>query len=571
MWCVRMLLFAASISPLVSFSQQRSICAPPHEMEQAITSTPSVSAYDSLGAYFGKRKENACAIAMFKQALALDQTSWESHYDLGVAQLGMGDTEPALHELQRAASLHPTGKDIRMTYGTALERSHKLDEAIGEYKAVLAMDPRDLDGLYALAKALITEKRYSAAVAYLKNAPPEEHLQLIQATAYSQGGNSDMAIQLLSSILKVNPSCVEASDDLGVALSQEDRYREAAQAFKNSLLLDPSDDVARTFYLNMLIVLGDYSTAEPVAEAYLRREPDTFDAIYLAGAVEQGLGSYVAAEHLLGRAVVMEPAHYGARYRMGLVSARLGHLQEAREELQKAVQLKPLSSEAHFQLAKTLQSMGLSGEAKREFSIVQQEKEEVVKKDIATAKADLGNRALREGNPKQAAALFTDSIAEYSKSASIYYNLALALDEQHDLLGERAALSKSILLDTTFAPAHNQLGVLELVTGKLSEAEVQFQLAISYDPQYAEAQNNLGVLYGKFDDRVRAEKLFVLATENDPKYAQAFVNLGLLMASESRFVEAEHVLGTALQLSPRDSTAKTALALIRDSKEKRTK
>jgi tetratricopeptide (TPR) repeat protein len=542
MWCVRMLLFAASISPLVSFSQQRSICAPPHEMEQAITSTPSVSAYDSLGAYFGKRKENACAIAMFKQALALDQTSWESHYDLGVAQLGMGDTEPALHELQRAASLHPTGKDIRMTYGTALERSHKLDEAIGEYKAVLAMDPRDLDGLYALAKALIT-----------------------------QGGNSDMAIQLLSSILKVNPSCVEASDDLGVALSQEDRYREAAQAFKNSLLLDPSDDVARTFYLNMLIVLGDYSTAEPVAEAYLRREPDTFDAIYLAGAVEQGLGSYVAAEHLLGRAVVMEPAHYGARYRMGLVSARLGHLQEAREELQKAVQLKPLSSEAHFQLAKTLQSMGLSGEAKREFSIVQQEKEEVVKKDIATAKADLGNRALREGNPKQAAALFTDSIAEYSKSASIYYNLALALDEQHDLLGERAALSKSILLDRTFAPAHNQLGVLELVTGKLSEAEVQFQLAISYDPQYAEAQNNLGVLYGKFDDRVRAEKLFVLATENDPKYAQAFVNLGLLMASESRFVEAEHVLGTALQLSPRDSTAKTALALIRDSKEKRTK
>jgi tetratricopeptide (TPR) repeat protein len=561
------LLLAALVFPLVVAAQQLSACEVPKELKQAINSEPSVAAYDSLGVYFGKRREKACAIAMFRQALLLDQASWESHYDLGLALLDQGDTESALRELQRAGSLHPQDKNVHIASAAAFEKRQQFDEAINEYKIVLALDPGNIGGLEGLAKAMIAEKRYTAAVAYLRDAPPDERLQLILATAHSLQGDRQSAIQLLASILKADPACVEAARDLGVAFSAEDRYHEAAQAFQNTLRLDPANEFARISYLNTLIVLEDYSRAEPVAQAYLRQEPHNFDAVYLAGAVKQGLGDYLAAERLLRQAITLESAHYGAHYRLGQISARLGHLPEAREQLQRAIQLKPGSSEAHFQLAKVSQSMGLLGEAKEEFNLVQQEKEELFKKNVATTQADLGNEALRAGNPQRAVALYENSIAEYSKSASIYYNFALALDAQHDLVRERAALNDAIRLDAAFAPAHNQLGVLDLSGGKLQEAETQFQLAISCGPQYAEAQNNLAVLYGRRGEKARAEKLLILATENDPKYAQAFVNLGVLLASESRFAEAEHALGTALQLSPGNAAATSALMLIKDSQK----
>ena len=68
------------IAPVAA--QQQAGCKGPAELERAILEQPTSGAHNALGAYFGRRKQFACAISAFKAALRLDAKSWEAHYNL---------------------------------------------------------------------------------------------------------------------------------------------------------------------------------------------------------------------------------------------------------------------------------------------------------------------------------------------------------------------------------------------------------------------------------------------------------------------------------------------------------
>jgi anaphase-promoting complex subunit 3 len=145
-------------------------------LERAIAAHPSAAAYDALGAYFGQQRQLLCAISAFRSALHLAPGSWEAHYDLAIALLGHGDTGQAVRELRAASRLKPGTAQIQLALGVALSQSNQTEAAINEFKAVLKTDPKSIPALDGLTKALIAEKRYSAAIAYLKDAPPDDRL-----------------------------------------------------------------------------------------------------------------------------------------------------------------------------------------------------------------------------------------------------------------------------------------------------------------------------------------------------------------------------------------------------------
>jgi tetratricopeptide (TPR) repeat protein len=543
-------------------AQDASTCKGSEAIEQAIASQPSAAAYDSLGAYFAKQNQFTCAIAEFELALQLDPASWESHYDLGITFLANGHPEDAVHELQNAATLNPEKAKIHIGLAMAFNQMHKSDEAIDEYKTVLKTDPQSIPALNALSKTLIEEKRYTAAIESLKESGPDEGLQLNLATAYARNGNPQRAIQILTLIVNANPVNLQAHLNLGLVYQQKNQYSEAAREFQQALHLDPADDFACISYLNMLVVLTQYTAAQPVIQEYLRRQPHNFSALYLAGVVERGLGDYGAAMPHLQQAVALKPLSYEAHYNLGFVLARLGEPAQARKQMELALQLRPQSGEAHFQLANLLRALGQQEKAQMEFAIFQREKEEATRQNIASTKADLGNRALQAVDTQKAIDLYRESITEYPSNFHVYYNLALALNKQRDYRAESDALDQAIKLNADYAPAHNQLGFLKMQSGDIADAEAQFKIAISIDPQYAEAENNLGVLYGQLGRRMESQQLFLRATENNPQYVQAFVNLGLVLASESRFADAERALRSAIQLDPHDPAALTAQMMV---------
>ncbi len=544
------------------FAQMPSACNGPAELEKVIATHPSSSVYDALGAYFGERQQLSCAIAAFEAAVHHDPNSWEARFNLSLALLQKHEPASAARELKVAVRLKPADPLGHIALGEALGELGQNESAVEEFKSALKTDPKSVPALDGLAKALIAQKRYSAAIAYLKDGPINPVLQDDLAVAYSSNGDVAQAVQLLTELVQKDPASADRHARLGIAYTQETQFRQAVDEFREALRLDPSNDVTRLSYVKALIVLAEFETALPEIQNYFQRKRHDFDALYLMGVVYRGLGNYAAAEGLLRQAIVLNPNHYDTRYNLGFVLAKLGKPQDALVHLEKAAELNPSSSEARFQLAAVLRSLGQEQRAREELEDFQKKKERSVKENVAGTKVNQANEYFQAGEYQRAADLYREAVAEDPGNARTYYDMALALDQLGKTSEEREALKKAISLDTNLARAHNQLGFLDMQAGQASEAEAELKTAISLEPGYAEGQNNLGVLYGQQGKNQEAEELFHKATENDPQYAQAFINLGLILAGESRFPEAEQQIRAALKISPENSQALTVLGMV---------
>src|SRR5262245_14304254 len=72
------LIHSSNFCPEPLSAQKPAACTGPAELERAIASQPSASAYNALGAYFAQRNQFSCASSAFEKALRLDPKYWET-------------------------------------------------------------------------------------------------------------------------------------------------------------------------------------------------------------------------------------------------------------------------------------------------------------------------------------------------------------------------------------------------------------------------------------------------------------------------------------------------------------
>src|SRR5258708_28818374 len=236
-------------------------CVAPPNVEHALASNPSASAYVALGGYLGQNNDYACAIPAFRHALRLDPKSWQTRSYLGLALLASGENENAARELQTSLRQNPSQEEARMALGAALAQSNQLDAAISEFKVVLKSSPKSVTARDWLAKALISQENYAAAIATLKQAPPDEVLQMDLVIAHSKNKNNDEAIRLLTQMIHDRPASAVPHAGLATIYTQMNRWEEAAKEFREALRLNPQDDLSQVSYAKVLILLSDFKVA----------------------------------------------------------------------------------------------------------------------------------------------------------------------------------------------------------------------------------------------------------------------------------------------------------------------
>src|SRR5207244_2684166 len=200
---------AVQVCSLNLLGQMPASCRGPAELEQVLATHPSAGAYDALGAYFGQRQQLSCAIAAFESAVHQDPNSWEARFNLSLALLQKHDAARAARELRVAVRINPGDPLGHIALGEALGELGQNEAAIEEFKFALKSAPRSVPALDGLAKALIAQKRYSAAIAYLKDAPADSVLQDDLAVAYSSNGDVAEAVKLLAQLVQQNPSSAD--------------------------------------------------------------------------------------------------------------------------------------------------------------------------------------------------------------------------------------------------------------------------------------------------------------------------------------------------------------------------
>jgi tetratricopeptide (TPR) repeat protein len=89
---------------------------------------------------------------------------------------------------------------------------------------------------------------------------------------------------------------------------------------------------------------------------------------------------------------------------------------------------------------------------------------------------------------------FKEFVLRYPGYPGAYVNLAIIHVNNDDDEDARAAVNAALALNSEYAPALNQLGMLLRKNGKFLEAEAAYLKAVTAKPDYALAHYNLGVL-----------------------------------------------------------------------------
>ena len=155
-----------------------------------------------------------------------------------------------IHELNQSLTAH-------IQRGAELEKQGRLDGAIREHEAALAINPNDVQihvnlvSLYGRMGDIVKAKQhFEAAIKLNPNHPDAWYdygVLLLQEKQYVE------AEQAFRRALAINPSHAEAHNNLGEIYEQQGRLDEAAQEFREAIADRPEYSLAR-FHLGRTLV-----------------------------------------------------------------------------------------------------------------------------------------------------------------------------------------------------------------------------------------------------------------------------------------------------------------------------
>jgi tetratricopeptide (TPR) repeat protein len=179
---------------------------------------------------------SACTSA---KTLEMQRLQAQNAYERGLTQAKQGQSALALSSLQEATALDPASALYHDSLGLLLLDLGRVDLAIGELTKSVDLEPNRGDSLFHLGTAFAEARRWEDAVGAYRKAILQPSLTVL-----------DLAHQ-----------------NLGLALFHLGRYREAEDALRFALSLDPQLQAA---YYNLGLVLIAQKRPDE-AKAFFRR------------------------------------------------------------------------------------------------------------------------------------------------------------------------------------------------------------------------------------------------------------------------------------------------------------
>jgi Flp pilus assembly protein TadD len=261
-------------------------------------------------------------------------SAWERirpHIEVRSGTPSGSERDDELSVYQELALLRPEDPLVRFHLGRVYLERGLLDQAIFELDMATSLDPKRVEGLLLLARALRLKGHY------------------------------DLAIAKLRAATLLDPTYVEAFIEMGICWDQRGFYERAHHAYHCALRLRPKDpDIYNNIGVSYL-----YEGDEEAALKYLKRaweldptNPRTNNNLALIAARRR---QYDRAFEYFARAHGAAIAHSN----LGYLLLRDGELERAIAHLREAVRLRPHSLRALAHLESALRLSGRVAEAEQ--------------------------------------------------------------------------------------------------------------------------------------------------------------------------------------------------------------
>src|SRR5258705_394084 len=318
------------------------------------------------------------------------------------------------------------------------------------------------------------------------------------ATARPQAAAHGGEIDILRSFARrIDPSDAGAFNNLGVLYFRKGLTEEAIASFAKALALDERMGVARR---NLEIAYGESGILEQrlhELEERLRANPQDLEAL-----VQSGIGEKTA-----------------------------GRLERAHTLFQRAIELDPDSSVVHFLFAETLYNRGLHEDAMR--SVRRSIELYLLQRDTGAAIATADRFA-----------------REFSPTAKTWNGRGVALQLEGRHAEAEDSYNRALEVDSSYAFAENNLGVLRWHKGDTKGAINSFRRALQAATPPVEARLNLALGLFKRKHTELALEAYRQVLSAAPEHPVAWNGVGLILVELNKYADARNAFARAIQANP---------------------
>jgi Flp pilus assembly protein TadD/TolB-like protein len=260
---------------------------------------------------------------------------------------------------------------------------------------------------------------------------------------------ADGAIAAADAARSLDPDLPEVDVIIGQTLSATGRSREAVEAFRRALAVNPEDFEALLGLGSALGKTGDQAASETALRKAIALQPSSFSAYNQLGAFYASFGRYRDAAGMFQQASRLTPDSYWAWSNLGGVLAMGCDFQPAVDAFTRALALRPNDAVAASNLGVTELWMGRYGDAAESLELAAQNNPRDYR-----IQTNLGDARRASGNA-------SDAAANYARS------LALAKEQ--------------LRVNSRDAQAHSYAATSLAKMGRREEADIQMKQALAAD------------------------------------------------------------------------------------------
>jgi tetratricopeptide (TPR) repeat protein len=448
---------------------------------------PTSQDYITRGEIFAFLGESEMAFSDINQAIRINPNQSSFYHTRGKVYANMGEFDSALADLNTAIEKDSSVGEFFITRGVVYDILGKPDLSIADFEigkllasaAIPRPDQRDV-AFFAVYPAISSTDNKAnlllklqivreAQLAIENNAlvrPSDNNypfaLQVL-AESYLELENWVGAADVLSKMIDVSPSTLEAYRFRGEAYSALKQYAEANADFSQALAIDAFDSAIFILRGNTYAEMEEYTLARGDFNAALRWDPDSSDAFAARGYLSVQSGNHSLALPDINRAIELFPLNHDALVKRGNAYIGLGQAELALSDLDQAIIIAPTNSD--YLYSRGLLYLGLTEyeSALKDFDAAIDLNQILGNIDPRHTKPFIGRgRAnLRLGNPSQA---LDDANRARRILETNFYNSV-----------DWAAYQPTIGIQ--LADAHDFLGDAYKELGEESKAQSEYQLA----------------------------------------------------------------------------------------------
>jgi tetratricopeptide (TPR) repeat protein len=455
----------------------------------------------------------------------------------------------AIDSYKKALDLAPVSTVIMERLAETRAKAQQLHEAVEEARAVLKLDPDNVDAHRLLARIYVRtlgdqsasesqKENLSKAIdefqAILKLQPDDAYSSLWLARLYRFENHHTDAEKVLRDVLQRDPGNGPALEQLSQLLIDEGRSQEAVKILSDAAGTSSSPEVYD--------LLGDaYAQAKeyPKSEEAYRKaaEEDPDDPGHLHGLAQALMeqNKYAEALEQFKKLSEVEPGTSENYLRMAQLYRRLGKFDQAESSLLRAKQLSPGSLEVLYNEALLYEDQGRYEDAIKVLS----DAIAGVKNQAANpgATGANGNNVLGvDNNPNALAILYEQLGHAYRQQQN--YPAAIKTYQDMALLGPAAQKRAQMLLIDTYRENRD-----------LDRAIAETKKLLDASPNDPSLTVTLAMLYAEKSETDAATKLLTGLLHGNESDQEVYLNIAQAQERGKKYADAEQSAAKAEELS----------------------